>query len=60
MIVHKITPGFVIQVFDSESNSFISQSFVASDQVDYEDDEGNPTDVEVREYMSFDMVQPKE
>lgn len=52
----KITVGFVIQTFD-ESSKCIEQEFIAGDQVDYEDADGNPIK-EWSEYQPFDMVQP--
>lgn len=60
MLVNKITIGYVIQVFDTEKKQFLWQDFVAGDQCDYEDQDGNPTDNEdVRKaYLPFDMVQP--
>lgn len=38
--VNKITPGFVVQTFDIATGKCLSQEFVASDQVDYEDEDG--------------------
>ncbi len=40
MLVKKITVGFVIQDFDTDAKRFISQDFVAGDEVDYEDEKG--------------------
>ena len=65
MIVQKITSGFVIQQFDTELNCFVSQEFVAGDDCDYEDEEGEAVDCEdvmpsPEPYLSFDMVQPEE
>jgi len=58
MAYKKITVGFVIQDFDDNGNC-VAQEFVAGDQVDYEDEEGNPVDVDVsKEYHPYDMVQP--
>ena len=60
MIIKKITTGFVIQEFDTETGLFVAQEFVAGDQVDYEDEEGEKVDSEgVDGYLPFDMVQPK-
>jgi hypothetical protein len=42
MIVSKITTGFVVQKFDSDTGRCESQEFVASDQVEWEDQAGNP------------------
>jgi hypothetical protein len=65
MLVKKITSGSVIQTFDSEKKSWVSQKFVAGDQCDYEDETGTPVEhTEVmpspEPYLPFDMVQPKE
>jgi hypothetical protein len=65
MIVEKITVGFVIQEFDTKTKKFVSQEFIAGDQVDYEDENGDPVkglslEAIVKEYLPFDMVQPTE
>ena len=57
MIVNKTTPGFVIQQFDTETRRFISQEFIAGDEVDFEDEDGEPVD-SFDEYLPFDMTQP--
>jgi hypothetical protein len=61
MKVNKITTGFVIQVYDTETGRCIEQSFVAGDQVNYEDEHGDPVDWREAPdaYQPFDMVQPK-
>lgn len=63
MLQNKITTGFVIQTYDTDKKEWISQEFIAGDQVDYEDEEGIPLDntdsVICSQYLSFDMVQPK-
>ena len=65
MLVNKVTSGFVIQVFDTELKRFISQEFVAGDDCQYEDKDGEQVDSEVLEvdgkeaYLAFDMVQPR-
>jgi hypothetical protein len=65
MLVNKITAGFVVQVFDTEKRRFVSQHFVAGDDCQYEDQDGDPVDrkaldVDGKEaYLPFDMVQPK-
>ena len=41
MIVRKMTPGFVVQEFDSETGRCVSQEFIAGDQVEWEDRQGN-------------------
>lgn len=56
----KITVGFVIQTFNKQGQC-VAQEFVAGDQVDYEDEDGNtlPHRVCMKfEYQPFDMVQP--
>lgn len=55
----KITVGFVIQEFN-EQGKCVHQEFIAGDQVDWEDEMGDPISVrEDAEYQSFEMVQPK-
>lgn len=62
MLVDKITTGFVIQTFDTETGKYVSQSFVAGDQTDYEQD-GEPVDLaecgtlDVT-YLPYEMIQP--
>ena len=75
MKINKITTGFVIQVFDTETGKYISQEFVAG-EVDYEDKESQEVlsesqldelakndnfgpYAEEEPYLPFDMVQPK-
>jgi hypothetical protein len=59
-LIKKITFGFVVQVYDTENQSFVSQEFVAGDQVEVEDMEGNPVDEYMTpNYFPFDMVQPR-
>ncbi len=41
MILNKITTGFVVQKFDSETGRCLSQEFIASDQVEWEDQKGD-------------------
>jgi len=60
-IIKKITYGFVIQEYDDELEQFVSQEFVAGDQVEHEDEDGNPVDdltASSIPYLSFDMVPP--
>lgn len=63
-IKKKITIGFVIQTYN-EDGKCTGQEFVAGDQVDWEDENGEPIDAPVQtaswrdyEYQPFDMVQP--
>ena len=67
MIIKKITMGFVCQTFDTEKNAFISQEFVASDNVTWDDKVSFPVKDEVsfpvphkiaEPYLGFNMVQP--
>jgi hypothetical protein len=37
MKINKITPGFVIQTYDSDLMKWIGQEFVADNQTDYEE-----------------------
>ncbi len=73
MLINKITTGFVIQVFDTDTKKYVSQNFVAGDQVDYESTDGQTPiedgdlekynfgpDAENEPYLPFDMLQPKE
>ncbi len=59
---NKITPGFVTQAFEKKNDKFVcvEQSFTAGDQVDRENDNGEPVAVDIREeqYQPFDMAQP--
>lgn len=59
MIINKITVGFVIQSYDTETKEWIGQDFIASDEVIYETEEGEPTDERIEDYLPFDMVQPE-
>lgn len=56
----KITTGYVIQTFDPNTGKGIEQEFVAGDQVDWEDEKGNPIEVPEHEYVPYHMVQPDE
>ena len=65
MIINKITTGFVIQTFNTETKQFVSQEFKAADDVTWEDENGNsvksPGDDDTAEpYLNFDMVQPSQ
>jgi hypothetical protein len=58
-MLYKITYGFVIQRFDN-NNKFVSQEFVANDQVEYENENGTQVGEVLDElpYVPFEMVQP--
>lgn len=60
MLINKLTVGYVTQVWDTEKDKFVSQSFTASDEVAYEvvDFDGEKADP-IDEYHHFDMIQPK-
>ena len=65
MLLSKITTGSVIQEFDTETNQWISQRFVAGDQVAY-GEECNSVECSFamfeqicNSYLPFDMVQPE-
>ena len=65
MKINKITPGFVIQQWDTLTQKWTMQEFVASDECDYENAETNePVDYPDinpdggEPYLPFDMVQP--
>lgn len=62
MIIQKITTGFVIQKFDTKTNQFVSQEFIAGDQVEHEDENGEFVDNHDYDidnhYMQFNMKQP--
>ena len=62
MIINKITTGFVIQEYDTELRKFISQEFIAGDESDYEDLNGNSMEGLMSDfpYLPFEMIQPKE
>jgi len=56
---NKITVGFVIQTFEKNAaGKFIctKQEFIAGDQVDYEDAEGNPVTPPEYPYQQFRMI----
>jgi len=64
MIYTKVTPGFVTQRWDADNGCWLDQSFVASDDVTWEDEFGevmDPTEMEGDEpYLPFEMKQPEE
>ena len=57
MIVKKITIGFVVQEYDTDTEKFIHQEFIAGDECDWEDEGGNPIYIP-NAYLPFDMKQP--
>jgi hypothetical protein len=59
MIVNKITTGYVIQEYDTVKKRFISQEFIAGDQVDFEAADLSESNVEPFDaYFPFEMKQP--
>lgn len=55
----KITVGFVVQTFKkNDKGKFVCtrQEFIAGDQCDYEDAEGNPIEPPDHEYQPYDMT----
>ena len=47
MLVRKITTGFVVQTFDTGAGRFTAQEFIAGEQCDYENEQGEPVDSEL-------------
>jgi len=60
MKVNKVTVGFVIQTYDTDTGQCERQEFIAGDDVRYEDRAGDPIDwqEEPEAVQPFDMVQP--
>ncbi|MCK9544450.1 MAG: hypothetical protein M0R03_20720 [Novosphingobium sp.] len=59
----KMTVGFVIQDYEENDDGFFectAQQFEASDEVDRDDLEGNPIDINTAKeiYFPFEMRQP--
>ena len=55
----KITVGFVTQVFEEDDKGrFVctDQQFIAGDQCDYEDAQGNPIEPQEHQYQPFNMT----
>lgn len=52
----KITTGFVIQTF--QDGKCVEQEFVAGDQVEWENEAGEPIKPPEHEYAPFEMIQP--
>ena len=62
--IQKLTQGFVLQDFERQPDgtmACVKQDFTTEDHVSYENDEGEPVDVDVEDdiYHPFDMVQPE-
>ena len=60
MRIQKITTGFVVQTYETKTGRCVEQSFVAGDDVAYEDTNGDPVDWREDEdaCQPLDMVQP--
>ena len=71
MLINKITTGFVIQTFDTETKQYTKQEFIAGNEVDYEKQDGTqvhstemaslgfgPYAKSPEPYLPFEMVQP--
>jgi hypothetical protein len=66
MLIDKITEGYVKQTYDTDKQQWVSQTFTASSECNYETggDPINVTDFSNRvvggqePYLPFDMVQP--
>ena len=61
---NKITVGFVCQEYKEKNDKMVCshQQFIAGDQVDREDKDGEPVEVDTSKeiYQPFEMVQPEE
>lgn len=58
MRVKKITTGFVVQTYDTDLECCVNQEFVAGDQVDWEDEDGNTINADTSlPYQPFNMIQ---
>jgi hypothetical protein len=62
MIINKITAGYVVQKYNTETGKCESQEFVAGDECEYETEDGNYFDVDASEteleYQPYEMIQP--
>jgi hypothetical protein len=72
MIINKITIGYVVQKFDTETRKFVDQTFIGSDERSWENELGDPLnladddDAEAvygkggvdEPYLNFEMIQP--
>ena len=57
--VFKITPGFVSQEFDTQTNKCVNQVFVAGDQCDWESADGEPVAALENAYCPMLMEDPE-
>ena len=62
MLINKITPGYVVQKYNTETGKCESQEFVAGDECEYETEDGDNFDVDDSEteleYQPYEMIQP--
>ena len=62
MIINKITTGYVIQTYNTDTGKCESQEFVAGDECEYETEDGGNFDVDSSEteleYQPYNMEQP--
>lgn len=64
MKISKITQGYVLQTYDTETGKCESQEFIAGDECEYECSEtGEHFDIDDSEtefeYQPYEMIQPK-
>jgi hypothetical protein len=66
MIINKVTVGTVVQSYDTILKKFVSQEFVAADEVTWENQRGEPATVfqvphnedGTEPYLNFELSQP--
>jgi hypothetical protein len=62
MKINKITAGYVIQTYNTETGKCESQEFVAGDECEYETEDGEHFDIDDSEteleYQPYEMIQP--
>jgi len=62
MIINKITHGYVIQAYNTDTGKCESQEFVAGDECEYETADGDSFDIDASEteleYQPYNMEQP--
>lgn len=62
MKIIKITHGYVIQTYNTETGRCVSQDFIAGDECEYETEDGGNFDVDASEteleYQPYNMEQP--
>ena len=66
-MVTKITCGYVMQIFDTETKKWVGQQFIDGDECHYESSNGDPVDPSLfcgddgkEVYLSLEMKQPEE